>query len=257
MKCKKCGLVYSNPQPIPLDINDHYGVDPGQYWNEDYFVVPENHYQDELSVLRKLTGNKKPLRVLDVGAGIGKVMKSLEKEGHDVYGIEASPTFHKAAVEKMGIPTEKIHCVMLEDAEFPDGHFDFINISAVLEHLYDPDACMKKLIRWLKPGGFINIEVPSSNWLMSKIFNLIYKIQGLRFVSNLSPMHNPYHLYEFSPVSFALNGAINNYTISHLHHFVCKTFAPKLLDKPLRRIMRLTKTGMQLMVWVRKSEIED
>ena len=26
-KCTTCGLIYSNPQPVPLDIQDHYGDD--------------------------------------------------------------------------------------------------------------------------------------------------------------------------------------------------------------------------------------
>ena len=25
MKCKKCGLIYAQPLPIPFDIQDHYG----------------------------------------------------------------------------------------------------------------------------------------------------------------------------------------------------------------------------------------
>ena len=36
-KCRNCGLIYSNPLPIPFDIQDHYGVPPEDYWKDSYF----------------------------------------------------------------------------------------------------------------------------------------------------------------------------------------------------------------------------
>jgi len=252
-RCKNCGLVYTNPMPVPENISDHYGVEPEAYWKEDYFRIPENHYSDELSVLKKLTKNKKPLRVLDIGAGIGKVMLTLEKEGYDVYGIEASETFYKTAIDKMDINSEKLHCGMIEDAEYPVSHFDFINLGAVLEHLYNPDKILKKLMKWLKPGGLIFVSVPSSRWLMAKLMNFLYSLQGLDYVSNLSPMHQPYHLYEFGLKSFILNGKKNNYKVVHHQVYVCDTFAPKVFDKPLRWIMRKQGSGLQLLVCLKKT----
>ena len=31
-KCRNCGLIYSSPQPIPFDIQNHYGIEPEDYW---------------------------------------------------------------------------------------------------------------------------------------------------------------------------------------------------------------------------------
>ncbi len=28
VKCKKCGLIFPNPIPIPISLQDHYGVSP-------------------------------------------------------------------------------------------------------------------------------------------------------------------------------------------------------------------------------------
>ena len=36
MKCNSCALVYSNPQPIPVDIQNHYGIPSEDYWKEEY-----------------------------------------------------------------------------------------------------------------------------------------------------------------------------------------------------------------------------
>ncbi|MBK8291298.1 MAG: hypothetical protein IPK96_10505 [Flammeovirgaceae bacterium] len=38
LKCKDCGLIYSNPQPIPNNLQDHYGIPPEDYWKDEYFV---------------------------------------------------------------------------------------------------------------------------------------------------------------------------------------------------------------------------
>lgn len=36
-KCGNCDLIYNNPMPIPVDIQDHYCVLPESYWTENYF----------------------------------------------------------------------------------------------------------------------------------------------------------------------------------------------------------------------------
>jgi len=51
---------------------------------------------------------------------------------------------------------------------------------------------------WLKTDGIMHIEVPSSDWLIARLLNFYYKIRGLDYVTNISPMHEPFHLYEFA-----------------------------------------------------------
>jgi 2-polyprenyl-3-methyl-5-hydroxy-6-metoxy-1,4-benzoquinol methylase len=51
----------------------------------------------------------------------------------------------------MKIPPEKLQLGMIENIEYPKDNFDFITFGAVLEHLYDPSAAIKKAMNWLKP----------------------------------------------------------------------------------------------------------
>jgi predicted SAM-dependent methyltransferase len=124
----------------------------------------------------------------------------------------------------------------------------------VLEHLYDPSAAIEKALRWLKHGGLIHIEVPSSKWLVNRIANTLYKLQGLDYVANISPMHNPYHIYEFGLESFKKNAALHHYKLVHHSYEVCETYLPKFLNALAVPYMRSTDTGMQLEVWLRKEE---
>jgi len=143
---------------------------------------------------------------------------------------------------------------MVEECEFQEAEFDIILLTAVLEHLYYPEKALQKLLKWLKPGGLIFIEVPSSDWLVNKIINFYYKLTFQDYVGNLSPMHPPYHLYEFSKKSFEIFAQNNNCEIADYKYYVCETFMPKILDPILIPLMQKTNTGMEIAIWLRKKE---
>lgn len=252
MQCKACGLVFSNPQPIPESINDHYKVDPNKYWKQEYFQTTESYFKDEIEWIKRLLPERQGLKSLDIGAGLGKQMISLARAGFDAYGIEPSQPFYEMAISKMAISKDKLQLSSIEDASFENEKFDFISFGAVLEHLYNPAESIKQAMKWLRKDGIMHIEVPNSKWLISRMLNLQYKLRNIDYVTNLSPMHNPYHLYEFSLESFRLNGLINGYEIADSRNYVCDTFMPKLIDPLFKAYMRKTRTGMQLCVMLRK-----
>jgi ubiquinone/menaquinone biosynthesis C-methylase UbiE len=252
MKCNSCELIYANPLPIPHNIQDHYGVPPESYWTEKYFTVNDNDYKGLIEMVNSHMKTGDNRKALDIGAGIGKCMIALSNAGYDTYGIEPSEPFYKNAIEKMKIDPAKLKLEMIEEAEYPDNYFDFITFGAVLEHLYDPSLAIKKSMKWLKPGGIIYIEVPSSNWLVNKLINLNYKLRGLDYVGNISPMHSPFHLYEFGLKSFSEHANQNNYEIALYYYQVCKTYMPKIVDYIIKPYMAKTDTGMQLSVFLRK-----
>ena len=253
-KCNDCNLIFSNPIPKPEDIADHYDTNPEKYWNEEYFHIEKNYFKYEITVAKKLLKNKGPHLALDIGGGIGKAHVVLNKNGFDTISIEPSFSFKEIAISKFKLDESKFLHSSIEDASFEENYFDFITFGAVLEHLYEPSESIEKAIKWLKPGGLVQIEVPSSKYLISKIFNLYFKIMGTNYVTNLSPMHVPYHLYEFDLKSFELNAKKLGYEIAHFEYFVCNIYKiPTILHPMLKWIMKKTNTGMQLSIWLRKS----
>lgn len=255
VQCTSCKLIFSNPQPIPESILDHYNTLPENYWNERYFEIEDGMFQEEILWLQQLIKVKPGLKALDVGAGIGKCMTALERAGYETYGIEPSESFYEMAVEKVGINPQSLQRTTVEEAEFPEGFFDVITFGAVLEHLYDPADCLEKAMKWLKPSGVLHIEVPSSQWLISKILNSYYRLIGTDYVVNISPMHSPYHLYEFSLKSFQEFCKNKGYKIADYKFWTGReTFLPGIFDFFLMPIMRRTNTGMQLKIWLKKSE---
>jgi SAM-dependent methyltransferase len=254
MQCRTCSLIFSNPLPIPDNINQHYGIPPEDYWVPKEFEVPAGYFESQIKTFSKLYKKDGTKTALDIGAGLGKCMIALEKSGFDTFGIEPSEPFYVRALEKMGISEEKLKLASLEEAEYPPEQFDFITFGAVLEHLYDPSAAIEKALTWLKPSGLIQIQVPSSAWLTGKIYNWIYRVQGLDYVGNISPMHPPFHLYEFGLKSFEKHSAKFNYEIAGHRYELCNTFLPKIFDPIMKPIMSKTDTGMELEIWLRKKE---
>ncbi len=254
MKCKECELVFANPMPIPNKISDHYGVPPENYWKPEYFEVNEHYLSPLINWMNNIQPIKKESKILDVGAGIGKAMISLQKSGYDAYGLEPSEPFYDRAINKMGVNKEKLTLSAVEDANYENEFFDVILITAVLEHLYYPANVIDKLMDWLKPNGLLFIEVPSSKWFTNKLYNLFYKITGKDYVGNLSPMHEPYHLYEFAYKTFAKHATKAGYEIADHKYYVCDTFLPKIFDPFFKWYMNKTNTGMELAIWLRKKK---
>lgn len=253
-RCRRCRLIYSYPQPVPGRIEDHYGIKPEEYsWKKDYYNYDTTYFARQIATYKQLRPMESGAKALDIGAGLGKAMKSLDNAGFDAHGVEASPQFRDRAIEWLKIPASRIQLSAVETAEYPRNTFDFITFGAVFEHLYHPAAVLARAGEWLKPGGIIHIEVPSADHLLGKLINAYYALRGTNFVTHLSPMHPPFHLYEYTLESFnevcrqvRLQSAQHYYDVCEIYHF------PRIVHPFLRKYMERTNTGMQLTVYLRK-----
>jgi len=252
-RCSECGLVFADPRPVPADIGDHYGAPAEDYWTPDYFHYDPSYFGEQIADVKRLIEFQPGMRALDIGAGLGKCMRSLGNAGFEPYGIEPSEPFHRKAIGEMGADPQRLELATLGEAVFDKESFDFITFGAVLEHLQEPSKAIQRALEWLRPGGVIQIEVPSSDHLVSKIINAYFALRGTNYVTNISPMHAPFHLYEFTLGSFEKNGARLGYAIAHHRYDVCAVMnLPRVIHPLLKWWMGRTDTGMQLTVYLRK-----
>lgn len=242
-QCRGCGLIFADPQPIPESISDHYGMPPEDYWKAADLDPPKDYLAAEIATAKRLLDFRPGMTALDIGAGVGKAMVTLNAAGFQTWGLEPSRPFYERALRR--VSPDWLQMKAIEDAEFAPESFDFITFGAVLEHLYSPRAALDRAMGWLKPGGIIHAEVPSADYLVSKLFNRYFRLRGTNFVTNVSPMHPPFHLFEFTPKSF------QRYRIAELQHMVCDFVdIPKLLQPALRWWMERTNTGMEIVVYL-------
>jgi SAM-dependent methyltransferase len=248
-RCRDCGLIFSDPRPVPGTLEQHYELPPEEYWRDAQLAANDAGHGIPTDVFRRLWPGKARPRALDIGAGLGQTMAALDRDGFEAFGFEPSAPFRDRAIER-GIDPERLKLGAVEDAEYEPGSFDLVSFGAVLEHVHNPAAALERALAWLSPGGLMFVEVPSARWLMGRLLNATYRARGLDYVTNLSPMHPPYHLYEFTRRSFAEHGRHAGYVVRECDILPCETFLPPRLQPIAQRVMAATDTGMQLRVWL-------
>lgn len=102
--------------------------------------------------------------VLDVGCGAGtnaKLMTQVRKTVHPVH-VHAI-TLSEAEAELVASDVDEIAVGNIETMplNYPDGFFDAMLMSHVLEHLVDPWGTLNRLRKYLRPGGRIYVALPN------------------------------------------------------------------------------------------------
>src|SRR6266571_2435610 len=92
-RCRRCGLMYANPQEIIdcenfLDPNAQHTFDPEggdrQYFQKQHVQLPD--YERILPILANLLPQRGKL--LEIGSFLGIFLDRLRKDGWDVTGLE-------------------------------------------------------------------------------------------------------------------------------------------------------------------------
>lgn len=98
------------------------------------------------------------MRVLDYGCGDCTSLLELRALGADPVGIEVDPTVRDLALS-LGV---RVHVGPLAQLPDPDGSFDAVTLSQVIEHVTDPEALLFGLHAKLKSGGTLVLTTPNS-----------------------------------------------------------------------------------------------
>lgn len=165
VQCKKCGLIYLNPQPSPEEIKNLYLKD---YFDIAYLQKEScaRLMSDARELLKEIERYRQPGKILDIGAAGGHYLKAAQERGWETFGVELSSYATSWAKENLGL---KIFTGILEEANFPDDFFDVIIMSHTLEHLFEPLGTLRKAYQILKNNGLIYINVPNVNLLKTQI----------------------------------------------------------------------------------------
>jgi SAM-dependent methyltransferase len=131
-------------------------------------------------------------RILEAGAGSGRVLKFLADRGyHNVVGIE----LNRAAVDEFNRRYPELEMVQgdLLDMPFEADTFDAVVSYGVVEHFYDlgPVPALRAIRRVLRVGGTAVITVPSVNFLR-RLGDLRQKVVERALLHRAAAPANPF-----------------------------------------------------------------
>lgn len=130
-------------------------------------------------------------RVLDIGCGTGFLLERLAERGFSGVGIDLSPESVAHARRRLAEvgAADRLTAEVGSAYEPPDGPFDLIALTDVLEHLEDPRACLAALRAVLAPDGLLVISTPNRRSLPgARRWLAEHGLPGIRL--NLAPVDN-------------------------------------------------------------------
>jgi len=100
-------------------------------------------------------------RVLDVGCGDGYLMAQIKPHAEEVIGIDFELSGVRLATHQLqGLGNCFVAQASCYSLPFPDHSFDVVLLADVIEHLEDPDACVREIQRVLHPSGYLFLTTP-------------------------------------------------------------------------------------------------
>ncbi len=208
VRCRKCGLVYSDPQATEETLK-HY-----------YELVYNATLPNQVSRIQKLTTQYRsfwtglservePGRFLDVGCNTGHLLSVGEDFGWEVYGVDLSPVAIRFGREELGL--KNLQLSDLHGACYPDDFFDYVHLWHVLEHVLDPSSLLEEIHRILKPGKELLVGVPCVTDPMYYALRFRYILAG-----KPTPISSDNaHTFEFTPSTLKMMLEKTGFDVQH------------------------------------------
>jgi 2-polyprenyl-3-methyl-5-hydroxy-6-metoxy-1,4-benzoquinol methylase len=174
LKCEDCGIVYLEPKKENLanfyaeDYRKLYTPVIGKALNSREIFEMYLPYQH--SRIDKIRDRLSPnMKALDIGCSAGHFLYVLKEYVRECIGIEFNKENAEFVNKELGIKT---YTEPIEKTDLPLGYFDLITAFQVLEHVEDPIQFLTTLRKYLKPDGYLYLEVPNINDALISIYNI-------------------------------------------------------------------------------------
>jgi len=184
--CSKCAHTFVEDMPSAETLAAVYAT--YGYDEDDLSTVPPFIFGilggvvESFEAYRSAGG-----RLLDVGFGVGALLRVARDAGWTTHGIEAS----SAAVEqglRYGLG-DLVHGDFLK-AEWPAEHFDVIVMTELIEHLVEPEPFLRQASRLLRPGGVLYMTTPHGRGVSGRVLGASWSV-----------LRPPEHLHLYSIAS--------------------------------------------------------
>lgn len=194
--CSHCGMLFKS---FTGDISETYDYQDQISPFLIEYMSGKQAYSFFEEVLRRSKfyrkERKKNPRLLDLGSGLGVLLKVASRLGFEAEGVELSHALAQKAAENGA----KIHCLRIEDFR-PSEKFEVITMLDVIEHLPNPLEVLRAIRELITPDGELIIYTPNHNAPIVKFAKLL-RLAGFR-----QPLEN---IFANNHISFFNKQTIN------------------------------------------------
>ena len=176
-ECRACATLYAASSPAAA------GFDYDGYYDEANLSVPDFVGARLDEIFASFAPYRRTNRLLDIGCGAGSLLEAARRAGWEAHGTEVS----RPAVEHARRAGFEVFCGDLSAAPFPEGHFDVVTASEILEHLPDPRVLLAEVARVLRPGGHAVVSIPNTLNIEERFKWLLYG-----YTSHFKPLSREY-----------------------------------------------------------------
>jgi len=144
-------------------------------------------YITTMNYIEKYIGERKNLKIIDIGCATGRYALPLAEEGHQVTAVDIVPYnigILKQKAEKAGISIEAHVGDALNLKKYKDNSYNIVLYLGPIYHLFTADEkiqALKEAKRILKPGGLLFIS-----YIMNEFGVLLYGIKEGQILDSIS-----------------------------------------------------------------------
>ncbi len=266
-RCRGCGFVYLNGERSPEKSwydTDHF--DGGYLRKFDVGDIITEQMESVRKVLRRAghSLDDVPLDApaLDVGCARGHFLRHLSQETGrtDLVGVDLSPAMTKYGREEFGLD---LRAGAVEEVELPRDHFALVTMFDVLEHVARPRDVLTKLVKVLRPDGWLVLEVPSEVTAFRSLARWGYRASAGRLRVPLERLYHRWHLSYFtSPSLTRLIRSVGGENVAvmtkeaHVTRFGASNFSPpgRIAIRLVSGLDRILGTQAKLLCAFRRPE---
>lgn len=165
LRCADCGFIFLEPRAggssryySGSEYRKRYGPVLKKASTPKEIFDIYHPFQDRIvDEFRKVL--RPDMKVLDVGCSTGHLLAALKGKVKERVGVELNKR-EAAFVRRTQNIT--VYSEPIETVKIPEGPFDLVISSRVLEHVDDPLDFLKSIARHVKPGGYVYLEVPNA-----------------------------------------------------------------------------------------------
>lgn len=210
VRCSSCELIF-----LPEEIKNHarlqaFYEDDYQYQPSIDNIIDSKHspYQKKVEMLMPYL-KESSARLLEIGTGPGHFIRAVRPYVKHIAGLELNRSQASYCRDAYGVDVQSVSV----DEFRCENLFDVVCCFQVIEHVPNPVEFLKTILKFVRPGGILAVDVPNSNEPLLSM----YKLEGYeKFYFRKT------HLFNYNPKNLGLlfeKAGIKNFNIELLQFY--------------------------------------